>query len=101
METSQKAVKDIAKRDNETIEGLLESMIHLVGLLNISYQGIQDFSKFVPNIITEDILDVSFIFQDPSLPLNKNKIHIQMNHFMELVVATRQILIKTPFHGSM
>ena len=55
METSQKAVKDIAKRDNETIEGLLESMIQLVGLLNISYQGIKDFSKLVPNIITEDI----------------------------------------------
>ena len=59
METSQKAAKDIAKRDNETIEGLLKSVIQLVGLLNISYQGIQDFSKLVPNIITEDILDVS------------------------------------------
>ena len=56
---SEKQWKDTANRDNKTINGLLESMIHLVGLLNISYQGIQDFSKLVPNIITEDILDVS------------------------------------------
>ena len=90
-----------------TLKNFPLELLHINFLNNCCYVLIWIFYIFViflcllvPYLICKRSNVHDNHFQDPSLPLNKNKIHIQMNHFME-IVATRQILIKTPFHGSM
>ena len=64
METSQEVVKEIVDHDNKQIIALLDSMRHLVELLNNSYHAMQDFSKLAeklqaPNVLTAGIINVS------------------------------------------
>ena len=64
MEKSQKAIKEITVKDETQMSTLLDSMGHLVEKLNNSYHVMQNFSILaeahkVPNILTDDILEVS------------------------------------------
>ena len=65
METSQRVVKEIIRKDNATISALLDSMQHLLDLLNSYHDVMQDFSKLAerfgaPDILTGDIINVIY-----------------------------------------
>ena len=75
MEKSQKAIKEIAVKDETQMSTLLDSMGHLVEKLNNSYHVMQNFSILaethkVPNILTDDILEVSLQNSIRKIPKN-------------------------------
>ena len=64
METSQRVVKETAKLDKRMILDVVESMQHLIDILNKSYSMMQDFNALADafktsNILTTNVMQVS------------------------------------------
>ena len=67
METSQRVVKEIIRKDNATISALLDSMQRLLDLLNSYHDVMQDLSKLAeklkaPDILTGYIINVNILY---------------------------------------
>ena len=67
METSQRIVKEIIRKDNATISALLDSMQRLWDVLNSYHDAMQNLSKLAekfeaPDILTGDIINVNIIY---------------------------------------
>ena len=67
METSQRVVKEIIRKDNVTISALLDSMQRLLDLLNSYHDVMQDCSKLAekfgaPDILTGNIINVNILY---------------------------------------
>ena len=67
METSQRVVKEIIRKDNATISALLDSMQRLLGVLNSYHDVMQDLSKLAekfgtPDLLTGDIINVNISY---------------------------------------
>ena len=67
METSQRVVKEIIRKDNATISALLDSMQRLLDVLNSYHDVMQDLSKLAemfgtPDLLTGDIINVKILY---------------------------------------
>ena len=67
METSQRVVKEIIRKDNATISALLDSMQRLLDVLNSYHEVMQDLGKLAekfeaPDMLTGDIINVNIIY---------------------------------------